>query len=1748
MGRTFQLLSENKIDGKTIFDKRLVVECCETFHLHWRNLRLEFSHENFIVFIKTVLEAYNAWTKNGSPVSAHHLELGRGLIFPSLCTPQDVKIEVCENLYKKHENSRDSEFLIEDEFIHIHYRDLRIEMSKEEFVGLAESFVSALNNFNQSSRSLKELFDILNRSNIVYTVLRNWENLPDNVALGSHSDLDLIVHPQHIGMIKQLWNLTPTHSEPHRVQYKCPVRNGNLDSFILCDIRSTNDGYYPEDFSNKLLNMRIKEKNFFILPPDLHFYALVYHVVYHKGVVSADYAEKIINLSKIIGIDFQESQCYNLSYLISLLNERNIYSTAPVDVSVLPSMPFLGDAGTVMYSKVLTEINGTGIQSRIYKLEDKNTIRVIKQATANLAKREFHILNSFSNQYFPEVLNLKEYSNYSSFEMNWINGYPLSDLQFHSDEWNESSAENFLTGCLSILLELKKNKILHRDIKPNNIFVRDFKPVLIDFGWAVYEDENFITPPGLGDWGRPPDGSFSDAYSMAVSLLELVYHFPKYSPVVLTLIEQSLNKNQNPDYDKLLALVKECSNVSAMDYRSEIIDIGVTLKIPAFVNNHQNKIEITDLHIPDLLLESERFIEEGNYHEAKKYLLKILKAHPENPDALNNLAVIFILTNDYKAALETLHKVISADPLNETALENFQFLKQNLSESTDTNILNREADSDYEASVIIPVYNNSSYTRDCLLEIFSDAESSINFEVIVVDNASSDDTASIVSEFQKQHPGFRYIKNEENLGFAKACNIGAGASKGKLLVFLNNDTKSKPGWLGKLISRLNSDDKIGIVGAKLLYPDNTIQHCGIKINQINHAGFEYWPGHIHRGAAADDIQCNKPGEVEAVTGACLAISKHLFENAGRFDENYGMYFEDIDLCMAVKTLGYKIFYEPSCEVIHYEGKSSPSQQIIDRQNISSAKYFFEKWQSLFPPVKSKYLLERTVLWASPVFNPSGYASEAIAFALGMYKYMDLQILHDNPNYSNQFVNNLPDNWKKILKHLSRNTQNGSINVPTNTIFISHQPAHSFKKFNSLSYNIGRTMFETDSIPADWVQSCNEMDEIWVPTSFNYYTFLKAGVKREKLFIVPEAIDTDVFNPDVVKPYPLTDKACFNFLSVFEWTERKGADLLLRAYFETFTSKDDVCLYIRAYIINNYDSNTTEEINNRIDSIIRKYRFNKQKLPRYVIIDEQLTMNEMLGLYKAVDAFVLPSRGEGWGRPYMEAMSMGLPVIGTNWSGNTAFMNNDNSYLINVAGLSVIKNMELEIYKGQKWAMPDRKHLCSLMRFVFENKDAAKQKGQAARTHIVENFNLDSVARTAANRLKEIENHLNNKIHPVQKRKEESLSINWQGAFFANHSLALVNREITTRLVRENVELYLTPTETNKFFPESNVGQAALLSLMNSEPEKVDLNIRHQWPPDLAPPQSGKWIIIQPWEFGSLPIDWVSVFNSQVDELWVPSDYVRKVYIDSGIIPGKVKVIPNGIDPARFHPEVKPLKLKTKKQFKFLFVGGTIFRKGIDILLDAYTNSFNSKDDVALVIKDFGGNSVYKDQTIKNKILSLKKDSSTPEILYMDKTLTDAEMASLYKACDVLVHPYRGEGFGLPILESMASGIPAIVTNGGSCLDFCNDNNSLFISARIAYLPENKVDNFITASRPWLYEPSVEDLKVKLKFAFQHPNKMKNLGANARNFVINNFTWQNTCSLIMNRFVELKYMPVVRFQNKNVPGVPRQTNELVNQIF
>lgn len=358
-------------------------------------------------------------------------------------------------------------------------------------------------------------------------------------------------------------------------------------------------------------------------------------------------------------------------------------------------------------------------------------------------------------------------------------------------------------------------------------------------------------------------------------------------------------------------------------------------------------------------------------------------------------------------------------------------------------------------------------------------------------------------------------------------------------------------------------------------------------------------------------------------------------------------------------------------------------------------------------------------------------------------------------------------------------------------------------------------------------------------------------------------------------------------------------------------------------------------------------------------------------------------------------------------------------------------------------------------------------------------------------------------------------VQWIGSFLDHGSLSHVNRELTSAL-------QLSPEICLQRIPNAATVAPGFENLAHeisaTVSAKAAVTVRHAWPPDWQRPASGKLVVIQPWEFGALPAQWVKDSVS-VDEFWVPSEYVRHVYVESGVAAEKVVVVPNGVDLEKFHPQVAPMKLATEKKFKFLFVGGTIFRKGADLLLKTYLENFTAADDVCLVIKDFGGASVYAGQTFEAKIRAAQAQPNAPEIIYLNEELPPEALPGLYTACDCLVLPYRGEGFGLPVVEAMACALPVIVTAGGATDDFVRDEFGWRIpSERMIF--GNEISGLKLTGSGWLLEPNLVALGQAMRSAFRDPIEIQKRGQLAAQHARQFCTWKHSATIVTQRLREL----------------------------
>ncbi len=313
--------------------------------------------------------------------------------------------------------------------------------------------------------------------------------------------------------------------------------------------------------------------------------------------------------------------------------------------------------------------------------------------------------------------------------------------------------------------------------------------------------------------------------------------------------------------------------------------------------------------------------------------------------------------------------------------------------------------------------------------------------------------------------------------------------------------------------------------------------------------------------------------------------------------------------------------------------------------------------------------------------------------------------------------------------------------------------------------------------------------------------------------------------------------------------------------------------------------------------------------------------------------------------------------------------------------------------------------------------------------------------------------------------------------------------------------------------------------------RLDCVIHSDWQQKfsaLEPVAGAPLAAVRPWDFGPYPPAWVETANRVCDQLWVPSRWIERQALESGIDRSRLRLVPLGFDPAQFAPDGEIYPLSTGKRFHFLFTGATIQRKGIDVLIEAYSSEFDARDDVCLVIKDHTGDVFYDGISYRQQIEAAGARSTAPAILYLDRFLTDAQLASLYRACDVGVFPYRAEGFSLPILEMVGTGRPVIVPDFGACLDYCRPEYAYLVPARRICLPITRRFAINTlgfneeVTGVDFCEVAPAELAARMRAVYETPaDELRARGMRGREAVASEFTWEASVACVRERVEELR---------------------------
>jgi GT2 family glycosyltransferase len=609
------------------------------------------------------------------------------------------------------------------------------------------------------------------------------------------------------------------------------------------------------------------------------------------------------------------------------------------------------------------------------------------------------------------------------------------------------------------------------------------------------------------------------------------------------------------------------------------------------------------------------------------------------------------------------------------------------------------------ATLIILAWNRWDLTRRCL-ETLRETDLT-GAEILVVDNGSTDETPKRLRET----PWVRTLTLPRNVGFVRGNNAGISMADAESdIVLLNNDLEfPQRDWLQRLRDCAHTASDVGIVGCRLVQPGGSLLHAGTYILPDTMWGQQI--GSLERNLG------QFPGvrRVEGIVFACAYIRRELIRAIGGLSLDFESYFEDTDYCLRAQQAGYSTVVCGDVTLVHDEhGSTGQDHGAFLRLFRKSQGTFRKKWRRA---LEAGY--RHTLLWQSIMNLPTGYAMSCREILRSLEQQGVRTIYRYVYGPGSPFPVVEPENSGDY--RLNVIAQRKPPRRPKAAVVYGQGDVFGR---NRGRYKIGYTMLEVDGFPADWVWQANRMNEVWVPTEFNRQGFLASGLKRP-VHVIPLGIDTNYFHPGI-KAYrnPMGE---FVFLSIFEWGERKEPWLLLRAFNDTFSAREPVRLLCK--VINRDGSLSLKQE-------IRKLGLKESGGRISYLFNLEFPHYQLGSLYRSADCFIASSRGEGWDMPLMEAMACGLPAIATDWGAHNEFLHEGIAYPLRSRG-TVPAVARCPYYAGFSWADPDPEHLRHLLREVYEHRDEARRRGQAAAAEMAARWSWTMTARKIIERLEAI---------------------------------------------------------------------------------------------------------------------------------------------------------------------------------------------------------------------------------------------------------------------------------------------------------------------------------------------------------------------------------------------------------------------------
>ena len=603
---------------------------------------------------------------------------------------------------------------------------------------------------------------------------------------------------------------------------------------------------------------------------------------------------------------------------------------------------------------------------------------------------------------------------------------------------------------------------------------------------------------------------------------------------------------------------------------------------------------------------------------------------------------------------------------------------------------------------IMLTYNALDYTEKAVFCFLRDKD---NYDqLIIVDNGSKQETLDyLLSLRKKNRDKIIFISNEENIGFPKAVNQALRETpKDNDVLISNNDIEFAPGTIRKLHKKAYELENCGVIVPRQLSTDGDLLCANSFTLPVDFIGYS-------NGNELFVNQYNTDYPTDVAMFCFTIIKRDVLDKVGLLSEDYFAYAEDSDFSVETQKAGYQVYYAGTINITHHHNITSRENKLdlseIQKKGVSTFK------REHGPHYEARYFDDLSI--QVPFGHPTGYSRMSEYFAENLDRngirvhYMPIYGIPGNI-YDTQGCN---IHYNNFLKKRTLNPHGLQIMIGQADVFPR----------NSGDYRIGFTMFDTDKWPKEWVEATNKgCDEVWIPTNEGIEIAKESGVKIKNIFCIPLGVDPHYFHPDI-KPLDslkfISHKRNVNFLSVFEFGERKQPELLCHAWHRAFYKNPDIALYIKYT-----NSDPSVDVQRIISGIEQDYSLSKTKI-HWITGDDYngIALQDYLmgSLYKSFDAFVSPTAAEGFLLPAIESLAVGLPVGITGKFGylpentdmpGTVFFD----YEMEKVGRP---DCRCEYYHGTNWAKPKIDDVVDKLRYMYNNLAMLQEQALFASSRI-----------------------------------------------------------------------------------------------------------------------------------------------------------------------------------------------------------------------------------------------------------------------------------------------------------------------------------------------------------------------------------------------------------------------------------------------